>query len=694
MQTWIATVVKNKKQNIIALVVLYLAVILCTGLFFEDTVQETALFIAAFVWATLLVGVYNLSFTGTQKQVKGIRMVCFCAATLLSFFGTEILNDNHLFENTYILYWILNIILYLFLYLCVNIFLHRTWLCMVVTGSVIYAFGVVNHFVLCFRGGPILPWDIYAVQTAISVSGTYRLSLSAPLIVSGLIFANLLVLALRLRPFEMQWYVPRKARYYAKKSVGVAALAVSCFYLIFISPAHSWFNLEMYPWRYQYSYHRMGYLVASVENICESIIIPPTGYGTKKVQQLVAKVKTAQDAPSLTGPEGTGALTEETVPVQATPEGIQPQSTQTQTTATPNLIVIMNESMADLEVINSFNTSDEPLAFFNSLTENTIRGNLYTPTIGGGTCNTEYEFLTGNSLQLFPHATPYQQFVTSPSKSLVSTLKQQGYTALAVHPYYDTGWSRNKVYPFLGFDTFYSSKDFRRPTMVRGYISDISSFKKDIELFEQKQPGEPLFIFNVTMQNHSYYDTGKIKQTVTLTDYDQFRDVNEYLSLLRMTDEAFMHLISYFKKVEEPTLILMFGDHQPAVSDDFIEELYGKPLDELTDEENMRRYITPFVLWANYDIEEKEIDAISANYLSTLLLETAGLKLTPYNSFLSQMYDTIPVVGIGGYMSADRKFYSYEDKTPYTQMLNEYSILEYNNVFGGLLQNKTAFAVN
>ena len=64
----------------------------------------------------------------------------------------------------------------------------------------------------------------------------------------------------------------------------------------------------------------------------------------------------------------------------------------------PNIIVVMNESFSDLSVLSPELTNEGYMPYFNSLTEDVIKGYAYVSTIGGGTSNSEYEFLTGNSM--------------------------------------------------------------------------------------------------------------------------------------------------------------------------------------------------------------------------------------------------------------------------------------------------------
>ena len=105
-------------------------------------------------------------------------------------------------------------------------------------------------------------------------------------------------------------------------------------------------------------------------------------------------------------------------------------------------------------------------------------------------------------------------------------------------------------------------------------------------------------------------------------------------------------LIDYFSKIEDPTVIVFFGDHQPMLEESFYETLAGKPLTEWTLAEAQSRYIVPFFIWANYEIDAEENVFTSANFLSELMFEKAGMKLLPYQEFLKSVREEIPVLGV------------------------------------------------
>lgn len=166
----------------------------------------------------------------------------------------------------------------------------------------------------------------------------------------------------------------------------------------------------------------------------------------------------------------------------------------------------MDEAFSDLSVWGDFETSEEVMPFFKQLQQEAVGGEVYVSVKGGNTANTEFEFLTGNSMAFLPTGSiPYQQYIKSETPSLASYLKSLGYTTTAIHPYNRSGWDRDTVYEYFGFDQFLDKDSFTDPYRLRGYISDKSAFDKIIEQYEIGKNQGSQFIFEVTMQNHGGY---------------------------------------------------------------------------------------------------------------------------------------------------------------------------------------------
>jgi len=331
-----------------------------------------------------------------------------------------------------------------------------------------------------------------------------------------------------------------------------------------------------------------------------------------------------------------------------------------------NIIVIMNEAFADLRVINDDIISDQYMPFIDSLNENTIKGNLCVPVFAMQTCDTEFEVLLGASTQYTP-ATPYQLVMKSPTESMVSYLKEQGYYAQAFHPYDAANWNRDNVYNYLGFEEFLDYTDVEKMNYegsikLREYCSDAANYAKIIEEYEKHNDGK-YFMFNVTMQNHSGYEIryDDFLVTADLSMYGEYPSAETYLSLIKKSDEAFKGLVEYFSQVEEPTLICMFGDHMPGIESEFYSLLYGKDASTLVSQEKQKKYITPLIIWANYDIEERYIENISTNFLALEIFKAANIDIKGYWSLLNDIYEMYPVISKTGVIDANGNWREVED---------------------------------
>ena len=199
----------------------------------------------------------------------------------------------------------------------------------------------------------------------------------------------------------------------------------------------------------------------------------------------------------------------------------------------------------------------------------------------------------------------------------------------------------------MRFDHQLYEEDVTAPYLIRRYVSDQSDYETLYSITDRAE-GDPAFIFNVTMQNHSSYAQGwnNLEKTITLPTEQRTADTTaeQYLSLMRASDDALRDLIAHYEQSPEPTMIVFFGDHQPPLKNAFYEQLYGKPLDQRTTEEVLKQYATPFFLWTNYDIQEREDVVLSPNYLGVPTAKAAGLPLTGFMSFLSQLFEELPVI--------------------------------------------------
>ena len=354
-------------------------------------------------------------------------------------------------------------------------------------------------------------------------------------------------------------------------------------------------------------------------------------------------------------------------------------------TDTPDIIVVMNESFADLRIMGELRTNSEVMPFYDSILSDTIHGYALASSIGGGTCNSEWQFLTNNNMGFVADgAYPYQQYIKTSTWSIFSEIEQAGYVTIATHPEQSKNWMRDTVYPLFGVDNFYFIDSYPQEDLIRNHVSDREIYEKIIELYEGtcKSSTNGVFLFAVTMQNHGGYSNETYQSDVSLMGYSQEHSaVGQYLSLVHESDKALELLISYYEQVERDVVILFFGDHLPQFAGSFYDELYGSSFDTL--EEQMLQYTVPFFIWANFDIEEQDIGLTSLNFLSNYLYEVAGLPLPSYNAFLKDVQEVIPAMNAFGYYSKEKgAFIPYDEaEGKEAAMLNLYRILQYNCLF-------------
>ena len=314
--------------------------------------------------------------------------------------------------------------------------------------------------------------------------------------------------------------------------------------------------------------------------------------------------------------------------------------------------------------------------------KDTVSGYYYSSVIAGSTANTEFEFLTGDTMAFLPPGSiPYQQFIDQDTESMATDLANQDYATIGTHPYVGFGWNRRTVYPLLGFKVSKFAVDMSGLTKVRIYNDDKSYYRylKDNIFYKRT----PFFSFNVTMQNHGGY-AGKFENfnPSAFISGEVASPTNNYLTLIKESDKQFEKLINYFRTRKEPTIVVMFGDHQP--NDYVVDPIYykkGKIASELQGAEHFERYKVPVVMWANYDIPEDNKLITSANYMSGMVTKLAGCKTSAYQNFLEKLRAKVPVICSQGFMGTDGKYRSLDELDDYTKEINDYKILNYYNIF-------------
>ena len=555
-------------------------------------------------------------------------------------------------EQVFTLQGIFNIMIYSLFLILFYLVTNRTKYAAVLTLITTYILGLANYFVWGFRECPIVAADLASLKTAFNVAGNYDYSLGLPAVWATVLLVCYLGITVSVDTLPGMLVRQRVALL-----LSGALFTTGMWGIFFKSNLMKKLDITVSVWMPQRNYAKNGSALSFLLTWTYYIVEKPEDYSPEQTEEIVdSYISDTADS------DASDAVT-------------------------PNIIAIMNESFSDLAVDTDIETTEDYMPFIHNLTEDTVKGHLYVSVLGGNTANSEFEFLTGNSLAFFPsRSIPYNSYVKAETGSLTWTLKNQGYEGnMAIHPYYGDGWNREIVYPLLGFDDFITEADFSNETYVRDFISDESDFDRLIQEYEahQEKSDAPFYEFTVTMQNHGGYSGthGLVDEAIQVTKPVDVNDqVTQYLNLIHLSDQAFQNLTEYFKNVNEPTIIVMFGDHQPGFTDSVYDNLMGQVTTKLEIEDTAKMYQVPYVIWANYDIEEETLD-MSANYLSSYLLNLTGSKMTGYQKYLVDLMKKLPVISAICYIGDDGIVHATGEESEYSELINEYQIVQYNNMF-------------
>ena len=565
---------------------------------------------------------------------------------------------------------ILNLLLFYGFWGLLYALIGRSNIASFITIAVSFIIGLANYYIMDFRNAPITASDFKALKTAFAVGGTYTYMPTYQVFV----IAGLAVILGVLNGF-FKFKLPSMKKTYSKILVRVIP-AILCVCLMvgigsFVSrqdirkiiPA---FNTTLFTGAVMAKDD--GLVLCFVSTIQYMNVDKPDDYSNEKAEKILNDNK------------------DDSIWKTSTISKTAPD-TKTFNTATKNanIVVIMNECFSDIGVLGNLKTNIDYMPYTKSLmagAKDTVSGYFYSSVIAGSTANTEFEFLTGDTMAFLPPGSiPYQQFINKDTESMASDLANQNYSTIGTHPYVGYGWNRRTVYPLLGFDHMKFQIDMFGLEKIRVYTDDASYYKYlENNVFYNTTP---FFSFNVTMQNHGGY-IGKFENFNIDVHATNFKNdsTDNYLSLIKESDKQLKNLIDYFKKQKDPTIVVMFGDHQP--NDYVVEPMYnqkGKFTADLTGADHFERYKVPVIMWANYDIPEDNKLVTSANYMGGMVTKLAGCKTSPYQNFLEKLRAKVPVICSQGFMDKDSKYHDLDELNDYSKEIEDYKILNYYNLF-------------
>lgn len=525
------------------------------------------------------------------------------------------------------------------------IFINNMSVCFGITALTSYILVIINELKMSARGEAFTLSDIVVAKEALLVAGNYDLKIS---MVDVNVFFLLCILFLLLFFFK-----PEKPKTANKKIALKSAFALIYAGVFLIL----WMNMENVIERFGGNgkyiyvtadfYNRNGYL-AGIARTTPHKMKAPAGYS------------------------------------RGTIEAIQNDISNEQRDKTPNIIFVMNESLYDIGMLERVEFNKDPLEKMKKWQEEYAHGDFISPASGGGTCNVEFEVLTGCPLDNVGGSTvlPYSDMIHQDIVSLVSLMNSNGYRTAAFHPNTGTYFNRRQIYDYMGFSEVYFSEEMGELPKEGLYASDLELYKRVIETYEAgKGNGQPFFSYIITMQNHGGYSYEYNKSGIEVVQggiCENESELQTYANIISSSVDAMDYLITYFETVEDPTVIVMFGDHIPSLKS------FGYRFDDAENSEQHVYAMTPLVIYNNYSLPDEDWGYVNGYNLAAKVLAYCGIRMDDFFAFaLEEDNISTCIVGGGANCYINEQWVPLETAKPeIAEYRKKMWLLAYDRVFG------------
>jgi phosphoglycerol transferase MdoB-like AlkP superfamily enzyme len=533
---------------------------------------------------------------------------------------------------------ILNFLPIFLLFMLVYLISNRLYLGYIVSSGLWVTFSIINKFKLTFRDDPFKFIDILLVRESMDMAQKYPIVFSRNMIIMVIGIITITVMLYFFANYKIE-----------KTRIRIASLIFVILVSYFLFD-NTYSDSKVYaelgdqtlinPWSKTQQYQAKGFVYPFIHSIREAFEKEPEGYDKEEAKEILSSYK-YNDIPE---------------------------------DKKVNIIAIMLEAYSDFSKYENIIWKENPYEYFQKLQSESYHGNLITDVFGGGTVETERSFLTG----YHNHPRYYKD-----TNSFVWYFVEQGYYTEAMHPIYGWFYNRRNVNEYLGFNNFdYYENKYSK--ISEYFFMDYDFFDFIIEGYEKST--KPYFNFSVTYQNHGPYSEEYVEGNDIIEfkeGYDEkaFNIVNNYLAGIKRTDEAIEKLIEYFREQEEPTVVVLFGDHKPWLgNDDIGYKMLGIDIDMSTPQGMVNYYEAPYIIWGNDsakdvfgDVFKGEGNTISPNFLMPELFNLMGLKGNEYMQYINDLKQSIDVLN---------KVY-YKENGEYTNKLskeNEELLKQFINV--------------
>jgi phosphoglycerol transferase MdoB-like AlkP superfamily enzyme len=555
--------------------------------------------------------------------------------------------------------FLLNYVINLFVFVFIYCLMGSLTFSMGITTLLLLTVSLISYFKSKLIGEPFFPWDVLLKKESMNIIPyvTGAAALTRIGILAAIIFA-IFMLRLVLPRLVLPW----------KSRLVLGILSIFVLYSIALKTPLgdnliSRMNVSEITWDQQQNYANNGLSAAFTLNVKNSIVPKPPGYDKPTIQAVAQSMVNT----SAKKPAGADTL-----------KGKK-----------PNVIFIMNEAFWDPTLLPNVTFSQDPVPTIHQLQKETTSGYLLSPQYGGGTSNVEFEVLTGYSMSFLPGGSvPYQQYINKPTPTLASYFEGQGYKSMGIHPYEGWFWDRKSVYEKFGFESFKYKDYFKNPEVNGLFISDAEVSRSIIEEVDQTE--RPMFIYAITMQNHGPYDTPRYPDNPVTVQGNMTSAAKSALETYTHgahdADQALKDLIEHYKKSDEPTVVVFYGDHLPMLGLDYDVYKQGGLVhtgdsSKWSLEELKKIHSVPFVMWSNFDIPKQTIPTLSYSFLGAHVLDALHMEKPAQFALNAQVSKNLPGMLSNLYVDSNQKLYSAIPE-PFKPQITEYRDVQYDLLFG------------
>ena len=491
---------------------------------------------------------------------------------------------------------------------------------------------IVNRFKILYRNDPFMPWDLSLSGELLGIIKSFGVTFLLSIILAVILYVAVCVLA--------RVFIKTKKLNIKLRVAGVMLTLIIMYIVNSVIYQNATINRNLFVYGNIYNqvntFNSKGFIYSFIYVHNTNRLNKPNDYNAHRVLDEINRFEKAD-------------------------------TQEFENIVKPHIFMIMGEAYSEMALIESFDFTGftHPMENYKRIKEDSIYGQIIVPNIGGGTADTEFDVLTGLNTRHLRGIPFSYRLVNNDFEALPSILSQIGYRSVAIHPGHSWFYNRQNVFRYFGFDEKIFMDEFDEDDTKGMYISETATTEKILDVFKEhliKSPDVPFFNFTITIQNHGPYRDKYLVDTNFNTDLDISADsvnaISNYFEGVIDADIQIKTLTDYFESINEPVVLVYFGDHLPAFSPDVYEALYPNIYENGSFEDLSRLYKTPFIIWQNtvaknttninQNFEElifPENNIISASLLGAYLFELLGYNsLSPFIDFVNKVRTEFPVM--------------------------------------------------